>query len=135
MTKGLTHKHKKKFKSNKESPLKQPGEEIGIVDKMFGGNRFNVILCDIGKSYNTSARGAIANMKISIGDIVLCQKDESSTEIKYYIIWRYTKEESDNLKKIGELNIKSNSIKSNVMFEQDVNDIKENNITIDVDDI
>ena len=133
MAKGLTHK--KKFIRKKESPLKQEGEELGIVDKMMGGNRFNVILCDIGKSYNASARGAIANMKISIGDIVLCQKDESSTEIKYYIIWRYSKEESDNLKKIGELNIKSNSIKSNVMYEQDVNDIKENNNTIDVDDI
>ena len=136
MTKGLTHNtHKKKFKQKKESPLKQEGEEIGIVDKLWGGNRFNVILCDIGKSYNASARGAIANMKISVGDIVLCQKDESSTETKYYIIWKYSKEESDNLKRIGQLNIKSTSIKSNVMFEQDVNDIKENNITLDIDDI
>ena len=89
----------------------------------------------IGKSYNAGARGAIANMKISVGDIVLCQKDESSTETKYFIIWKYSKEESDNLKKIGQLNIKSTSIKSNVIFEQDVTDIKENNITIDVDDI
>ena len=129
------HTHNNKFKQKKESPEKQEGEDYGIVDKLWGSNRFNVILCDIGKSYNASARGAIANMKISIGDIVLCQKDESSTEIKYYIIWRYSKEESDNLKKIGELNIKSNSIKSNVMYEQDVNDIKENNNTIDVDDI
>ena len=136
MVKGGTHTtHKKKFKSNKESPSKQEGEEIGIVDKLWGGNRFNVILCDIGKSYNASARGAIANMKISVGDTVLCQKDESSTETKYYIIWKYNKGESDNLKRIGELNIKSNSIKSNVMFEQDVNDIKEKNITIDIDDI
>ena len=133
MVKGGTHKQK--FKSNKESPSKQPGEELGFVNKMLGGNRFNVILCDIGKSYNASARGAIANMKISIGDIVLCQKDESSTETKYYIIWRYTKEESDNLKKKGELNIKSTSEKSNVIFEQDVNDIKENYNIIDIDDI
>lgn len=131
--KGLTHK--KKFKQKKESPLKQSGEEYAIVDKIMGGNRFNVILCDIGKSYNACARGAIANMKISMGDIVLCQKDESSSEIKYYIIWKYSKEESDNLKKIGELNIKSTSIKSNVMFEQDVTDIKTNNITLDIDDI
>jgi initiation factor 1A len=131
--KGLTHK--KKFKPKKESPLKQPGEDYGIIDKIWGGNRFNVILCSIGKTYNASARGAIANMKISIGDIVLCQKDESTTEIKYYIIWRYTKEESDNLKKIGELNIKSTSEKSNVMFEQDVNDIKDNNNIIVIDDI
>jgi hypothetical protein len=74
-------------------------------------------------------------MKISIGDIVLCQKDECTTESKYYIIWRYTKEESDNLKRIGELNIISTSEKSNVMFEQDVNNIKENNTIVDIDDI
>ena len=132
---GHTHKHKKKFKQKKESPDKREGEDYGIVDKLWGSNRFNVILCSIGKSYNAGARGAIANMKISVGDIVLCQKDESSTETKYFIIWKYSKEESDNLKKIGQLNIKSTSIKSNVIFEQDVTDIKENNITIDVDDI
>ena len=131
--KGLTHK--KKFKPKKESPLKQPGEEYAIIEKIWGGNRFNVLLCSIGKTYNASARGAIANMKISMGDIVLCQKDECTTEIKYYIIWRYTKEESDNLKRKGEINIISTSEKSNVMFEQDVNNIKENNTTIDIDDI
>ena len=131
--KGLTHK--KKFKPKKESPLKQPGEEYAIIEKMWGGNRFNVLLCSIGKTYNASARGAIANMKISMGDIVLCQKDECTTETKYYIIWRYTKEESDNLKRIGELNIISTSEKSNVMFEQDVNNIKENNTIVDIDDI
>jgi initiation factor 1A len=131
--KGFTHK--KKFKPKKESPLKQSGQEYAIAQKPLGGNRFNVLLCSIGKTYNASARGAIGNMKISIGDIVLCQKDECTTETKYYIIWRYTKEESDNLKRIGELNIISTSEKSNVMFEQDVNNIKENNTIVDIDDI
>lgn len=128
--KGLTHKSR--VIKKRESPLKQPGEEYGIIQKCYGCNRFEVLLVSIGKSYNVGARGALHKERISPNDVVLCQKDTSSSEIKYFIIWKYKEDEAHDLKRQGELKIiKQEKINDNVVYEGEVTNTKNNEIEID----
>ena len=76
-------------------------------------------------------KGRNKNKMISIGDFVLIEKDSiSSTDPNYYVLAKYTRDERNKLRKMGQ-NVDSQSEQTNELFEQ----TNENEEEIDIDDI
>jgi hypothetical protein len=78
-------------------------------------------------------KGRNKNKMINIGDFVLIEKDSiSSTDPTYYVLAKYTRDERNKLRKMGQ-NVDSKSDEVNDLFEQG-NENKEDE-EIDIDDI
>ena len=133
-------KHIKKTGHSKELQLKQEGEEYGEIMNEKGDLRFEVKLYINNALTVAKARRAIAfgpnKTRITKGDTVLLQLDDStSSKDRYYIIHKYSSEETKQLKKMGELVtiVKQEEVVNNVAFEDDANTVSNNTLLVDDD--
>ena len=95
------------------------------------------------KSINAYLKGSLVKgpgkKRVDKGDLVLLEKDPTTTETdKYIIIWKYSEEEKKKLTKLGELKTISiiNEAASggggaNIQFEGDVKQGEEEEINIE----
>jgi hypothetical protein len=94
------------------------------------------------KSINAYLKGSLVKgpgkKRVEKGDLVLLEKDPSTTETnKYIIIWKYSEEEKKKLTKLGEL--KTISVTSeasgggsaNIQFEGDANKKEEEEVNVE----
>jgi len=104
--------HQKKYIKNKgirDFIEKEPGEEFAFIETPQGGAPPRFICRGIGeKQINTYLKSGLAKgpnkVRITRGDLVLLEKDPTTTEKdKYIIIWKYTEEEKKKLAKLGQL--------------------------------
>ena len=104
--------HQKKHIKNKgirDFIEKEPGEEFAFIETPQGGAPPRFICRGIGeKQINAYLKSGLAKgpnrVRIIKGDLVLLEKDPTTTEKdKYIIIWKYTEEEKKKLAKLGQL--------------------------------
>jgi initiation factor 1A len=134
-------KHTKRTGHTKELQLKQEGEEYGEIMNEKGDLRFEVKLIINNSLTIAKARRAIAfgpnKTRITKGDTVLLQLDDStSSKDRYYIIHKYTQDETKQLKKMGELVTivkQEETINNNVAFEEDATTLANNTLLVDDD--
>ena len=132
-------KHTKRTGHTKELQLKQENEEYGEVINEKGDLRFEVKLIINNSLTIAKARRAIAfgpnKTRISKGDTVLLQLDDSTTsKDRYYIIHKYKQDETRQLKKMGELVTivkQEETINNNVAFEDDAATLANNTLLVD----
>lgn len=135
MTKNIGGKKKKRaakntFNSKREILLKEDEQEYGVVDKMLGDMRCNV-LCSDSTMKICHIRGKFKRrVWINPGDVVLISLREFQDD-KADIIHKYTPDEADFLKSNGEFDP---SIFKNTEKNNDVVVINEDDI-ISFDDI
>ena len=134
-------KHIKRGGHTKELQLKQDGEEYGEIVNEKGDLRFEVKLIINNSTTIAKARRAIAfgpnKTRITKGDTVLLQLDDStSSKDRYYIIHKYSADETKQLKKMGELVTivkQEETINTNVAFEEDATTLANNTLLVDDD--
>jgi hypothetical protein len=134
-------KHTKRVGHTKELQLKQEGEEYGEVINEKGDLRFEIKLIINNALTIAKARRAIAfgpnKTRISKGDTVLLQLDDSTTcKDRYYIIHKYTADETKQLKKMGELVTivkQEETVNTNIAFEEDAATLTNNTLLVDDD--
>lgn len=104
--------HQKKHIKNKgirDFIEKEPGEEFAFIETPQGGAPPRFICRGIGeKQINAYLKNGLASgpkrIRVIKGDLVLLEKDPTTTEKeKYIIIWKYTEEEKKKLAKLGQL--------------------------------
>lgn len=142
---GKTHiKNHIQKKGNTELIFKQGKEEYAYIEVSNGGSppRF-VCRTLMEKSINAYLKGSLVKgpgkKRVDKGDLVLLEKDPTTTETdKYIIIWKYSEEEKKKLTKLGELKTISiiNEAASggggaNIQFEGDVKQGEEEEINIE----
>jgi len=137
-------KHNKSF-TPKELIYRNPKTQFyATVNKSLGDARFEVIITENNDSVIAKARGRLTGswhkQRIEKFDLVLIDKDESTSSTKkYFIIHKYTSDEAKQLKKAGELShIKEiEETKSDIVFDSDVVERKTDETTphFNIDDI
>ncbi len=134
-------KHNKRVGHTKELQLKQQDEVYGEIINEKGDLRFEVKLIINNALTIAKARRAIAfgpnKTRICKGDTVLLQLDDSTTsKDRYYIIHKYTSDETKQLKKMGELVTivkQEETINTNIAFEEDAATLANNTLLVDDD--
>jgi translation initiation factor IF-1 len=136
---GSTHqkKHvKNRYTAPKELIFKDKDEEYATIVASKGDARFEIILFCNNVSCIAKARGSLINgpkrQKINKDDIVLIQKDTSTSDTKYYIIHKYSPDDIKQLKNSGELAIfNKNNYDIQILFDGDVQNRKNEELEID----
>jgi initiation factor 1A len=118
-------KHNKQTGITKELIMKDDSQEYAEVVAAKGDNRFEVKLISNGFSVIAKLRGALTKgrnkQRIEKGNVVLCQMDMTSSDYKFYIMHKYTKDHIKNLKKNGDLaSYVEKDDENNVIFDDDV---------------
>jgi hypothetical protein len=134
-------KHTKRTGHTKELQLKLDGEEYGEIMNEKGDLRFEVKLIINNSLTIAKARRAIAfgpnKSRITKGDTVLLQIDDSTTsKDRYYIIHKYSSDETKQLKKMGQLVTivkQEETVTNTVAFEEDANTVTNNTLLVDDD--
>ena len=131
-----THQKKHvKNKGNQELILKEAGEEYATVESPLGGSPPRFICRTLtNKEINASLKGSI-RQRVYKGDVVLVQKDETTTEKeKFIIIHKYKDDHKKTLSKLGELksiNIEGGGGGGAIQFEGEGGVEDEKEIAID----
>jgi translation initiation factor 1A len=139
---GHTHqsKHNKRRNISKELVYKEEGQEYAIINCDKGFARFEVTIFNTKQITFAKARGSLIKgpkkQKLNKGDLVLIVNDESSTDDKYWIIYKYSPDNVKQLQKSGELNVIKNydEQQSNIIFDSDFT-IETNEDDIDISNI
>lgn len=131
-------KHIKRSKFSNELRFKKEseGEDYAEIISEKGDARFECKLLD-GSIVISKAKGSISRgpkkEKLSKNDFVLLQKDECTSQKKFYLIHKYSPEDKKKLAKMGELTQIKESEDVMVAFEDDIVDAKINEVVIDDD--
>ena len=81
--------------------LPREGEVLGVVEAMPGGSRLQVS-CEDGKERLIRIPGKIRRkIWVRVGDIVIVKPWEIEPDAKADLVWRYTKIQSDYLRRRG----------------------------------
>jgi translation initiation factor IF-1 len=105
--------------------IKSPQGDCRFIANLLNGDEVQVVLPG-------RLKGRSKNKLINIGDFILIEKDSiSSTDPTYFVLAKYTREERNKLRKMGQ-NVDSKSDEINDLFEQAENKEEEE---IDIDDI
>ena len=98
---------KRKVKREDYNALKMPAgnDVIGIAKKMLGFDRL-MVSCQDGNERLCRIRGKMKRrMWIRVGDIVLVSPWETQSDIRGDVIWRYTRNQAEVLRRRGYLKI------------------------------
>ena len=98
---------KRKVKREDYNAIKLPAgnDVIGIAKKMLGDDRL-MVSCQDGNERLCRIRGKMKRrMWIRVGDIVLVSPWETQSDIRGDIIWRYTRNQAEVLRRKGYLKI------------------------------
>lgn len=123
------------FHSSKREMIYKNGndQEYGFVEKLLGDMRCNVILNDKSTIICKIKGSFKRRLWINIGDIVLISR--RSFEDKGDIIYKYTADEAEHLKNMGELNLEKDEDEMNhnlVLLNEQENEDQED---IDLQDL
>ena len=139
---GHTHKSRNtKHTGSRELQYRQDGEEYATINGDKGDARFEVTIFSTDEVTLAKARGAIIRgpkkQRLLKGDLVLLQRDDSTTGDKYFILQKYSPDEVKQLRKAGELTqvreIEDEGV--TIAFEGDVIFKKHDEVEIDIADI
>jgi hypothetical protein len=105
--------------------IKSPQGDCRFIANLLNGDEVQVVLPG-------RLKGRSKNKMINIGDFILIEKDSiSSTDPTYFVLAKYTRDERNKLRKMGQ-NVDSKNDEINDLFEQADNKEEEE---IDIDDI
>jgi hypothetical protein len=147
MSKGHTHVNRKdqlREGRDRELHMKDGDDNLryAYTEKSVGGGRFMVVDVETNVKYNAALANRFKKgpqkQKLNIGNLVLLQRDESSSNKDvFYIIHIYSEANAKKLKQLGELQsiVNTDSNKETIIFGE--NDVTNNNIDedINIDDI
>ena len=98
---------KRRVKREDYNAIKLPAgnDVIGIAKKMLGDDRL-MVSCQDGNERLCRIRGKMKRrMWIRVGDIVLVSPWETQSDIRGDVIWRYTRNQAEVLRRKGYLKI------------------------------
>jgi hypothetical protein len=131
-------KHVQKSKFSKELRFKQEqyGEEYATIIGEKGDARYECKLLDgslvIAKAKGSLSRGP-KKQRLIIDDFVLLQLDSCTTAKKYYLVHKYSPDDKKNLKKMGKLTQFNEEKEEDIIFDDNDDKEKLNELVIDDD--